>query len=104
MQPLTKVEFPDGEVIWVRVDGRPGPTDSGLRDGGVRAVQNFTETIRAVAANVQRAVEQVSPDEVSVEFGMELAVDKEGVVAALAGISGSATLTVTLTWSRSSAS
>ena len=98
MQQLTKVQLPDGEVIWAKVKARQEPTDSGLLDGSVRAIKNFQETIRAVAGNVKNAVADASPDEVSVEFGLELASDKEGLVAALTGVSGSTTLTVTLTW------
>ncbi|MEU9288803.1 CU044_2847 family protein [Streptomyces sp. NPDC048275] len=99
MQQLVEVQLSDGQVIWARVEAPPGPQDSGFFDGGVRALRGFDTVLRSVADNVREAVAQAGPDEVSVELGVELALGKDGLVAALAGTSGSAAVKVTLSWS-----
>ncbi|MEW2082821.1 CU044_2847 family protein [Streptomyces sp. NPDC005283] len=99
MQQLVEVRLPDGQEIWARIESPPGPQDSGFFDGGARALRGFDETLRSVAANVRDAVAQAGPDEVSVEFGVELALGKDGLIAALAGVSGTAAVKVTLSWS-----
>jgi hypothetical protein len=102
MRQLMEVRLPDGQAIWAQIESPGGPRDSGLFDGGARAVRGFETTLRSVAANVRDAVAQAAPDEVSVEFGVELALGKEGLVAALAGTSGTAAVKVTLSWSNGS--
>lgn len=98
MQKLMEVRLPDGETIWAKVEVPGGPQDTGILDGSARALRGLDLAVRAVAANVRQAVAEARPDEVSVEFGLELAVGKDGLVAALAGTSGTATISVTLTW------
>lgn len=99
MRQLVEVQLPDGQIICARVESPGGPQDSGLFDAGARVLRGFDATLRSVAANVHDAVAQAAPDEVSVEFGVELALGKDGLVAALAGTSGSAAVKVTLSWS-----
>lgn len=100
MRRLMEVQLPDGQAIWAQVESAGGPQDSGLFDGGARVLRGFETTLRSVAANVRDAVAQAAPDEVSVEFGVELSLGKDGLVAALAGTSGSAAVKVTLSWSK----
>jgi hypothetical protein len=92
------LELPDGQVIWARVED-VGPRDV-VRPGVRQVLNGFVETVRGVAANVRDAVVDAQPDEVSVEFGVDLSIAGEGVVAALAGIAGTAAVRVTLTWTR----
>ena len=96
MSELIKVELPDGQTVWAHVEP-DGPRDVGF---GTRAMKlhGFTEALQAVATNVRDAVRAARPNEVSVEFGIELSVGEEGLVAALAGVSGTTTLNVTMTW------
>ncbi|MEW1862358.1 CU044_2847 family protein [Streptomyces sp. NPDC088194] len=98
MRQLVEVQLPDGQAIWARIESPGGPQDSGLLDGGARALRGFETTLRTVATNVRDAVAQAAPDKVSVEFGVELALGKDGLVAALAGTSGTAAVKVTLEW------
>lgn len=99
MREAFQVEMPDGQVFWATVDDQGlGPSDSGLRDDLVERLHGFQESVRAVAVNARDAVAAARPDEVSVEFGLELAAGKDGIVAALVGASGTAAFKVTLTW------
>jgi hypothetical protein len=96
LSELIQVELPDEQVIWAMI-ADDGPQDVGLRDG-VHRLKGLTEAIQAVAHNVREALPAIRPDEVTVGFGIELAVGEGGLVAALSGISGKATITVTLGW------
>jgi hypothetical protein len=98
MSELIEVELPDGQIIWARVEDNGGPQDVGLHDR-IQKLKGLTEALQGVAGNVRDAMRTVKPDEVSVEFGIELTVGEDGLVAALAGVSGTATLDVTLSWS-----
>ncbi|MER5882923.1 CU044_2847 family protein [Streptomyces sp. NPDC001941] len=99
MGELVRLEMPDGQLVWATVAEDTGPGDVGLGERVVEKLQGFHESLRAVATNVRDAVAPARPDEVSVEFGVELAVGRDGVMAALVGAGGSAAFTVTLTWS-----
>ncbi|OIJ63596.1 hypothetical protein WN71_032750 [Streptomyces mangrovisoli] len=92
--------MPDGQVIWAMVDGPAGrgPRDTGIGDQVVQRIEGFQESLHAVAENVRAAVANAKPDEVNVEFGLELAAGKHGVVAALTGVGGKATFKVALKW------
>jgi hypothetical protein len=96
VRDLVRVELPDNELIWAVVEG------SGSQDVGFgpprQVLSGLTETIRGIAGNVRQAVRDAAPDEFSVEFGVELAMGKEGLVAALVGIDGTASIKVTVAW------
>ncbi|MFJ4203512.1 CU044_2847 family protein [Streptomyces sviceus] len=98
MSQLMQLVMPNGQLMWATVEGRGGPRDSGIGDRVVEKLEGFQESLQTVAANVQSALASARPDEVSVEFGLELAAGKTGVVAAVAGVGGKATFKVTLKW------
>lgn len=97
MSELIEVELSDGQVIWARVEESDDPRDVGLRER-VQKLKGLTEVLQGVAHNVRDGLGAIKPDEVTVAFGVELAMGEDGVVAALAGVSGAATLTITLSW------
>ncbi|HEY9374131.1 CU044_2847 family protein [Streptomyces sp.] len=101
---LVQLEMPDGRFIWATVAEDDGPSDSGLGDRFAEKLHGFHESLQVVATNVRDAVATARPDEVSVEFGLELAAGESGVVAALVGGSGKAAFKVTLTWNGSAQS
>jgi hypothetical protein len=96
-QQLVELAMPDGQTVWAMVE-RQGPRDTGLGEQVTQRIEGFQESLRTVAANVRAAVATARPDEVGVEFGLELAAGKHGVVAALAGVGGKAAFKVTLKW------
>ncbi|BAJ26214.1 MULTISPECIES: CU044_2847 family protein [Kitasatospora] len=97
-QQLVELELPDGQTVWALVDGPSGPRDTGFGDQLATRVEGLRESLQAVASNVRDAVAAARPDEVSVEFGLELAAGRGGVVAALTGVGGKATFKVGLKW------
>jgi hypothetical protein len=93
--------MPDGQLMWATVEGPGGPRDSGIGEQVVEKLEGFQQSLQTVAANVRTAVASARPDEISVEFGLELAAGRSGVVAAVAGVNGKAAFKVTLKWGTS---
>jgi len=106
--PLT---MPDGTPVWARIDIEgeqlagiltgDGPSDVGIGDKVAAKVRGLQETLHSVAVNVHQGLRTAAPDQVTIEFGLELAAADDGIVAALTGVSGSATIKVTATWEKS---
>ncbi|MER5948325.1 CU044_2847 family protein [Streptomyces sp. NPDC001904] len=102
-------------MVRVQVGGRPVllrtadvgalvPTQSGYADAGrvtdrvARGVEGLDDLIRGVGTAMRQAAAAVRPDEVTVSFGVELAVKPGAVVSLLAASEAKAALTVTLAW------
>ncbi|MGW2418271.1 CU044_2847 family protein [Streptomyces sp. NPDC001709] len=98
MSQLVRLQMPDDQVMWATVDEVDGPSDSGLGERITEKLEGFHESLQTIAGNVRSAVASARPDEISVEFGLELAAGENGIVAALVGGSGKAAFKVTLTW------
>lgn len=96
MQDLVRVELPDGQFVWARVDVS-GPRDVAFQRTP-QVLKGLTETVRGVAANVRDGLRGLNPDEITVEFGVELAMADGGLVAALAGAKVNSSIAVTLGW------
>ncbi|WP_406429630.1 CU044_2847 family protein [Streptomyces sp. NBC_01589] len=110
---ITRIEMPDGTPVWARISGaeeleRPasgggGPTytDTGFGDITDR-VQARVESLHSVVTSVARSLavplRAVRPDEVSVEFGIELTAKSGKVVGLLADGEAKGAIKVTLTW------
>ncbi|MCQ4080331.1 hypothetical protein NGB36_06905 [Streptomyces sp. RB6PN25] len=108
-----RIALPDGTEVWARLSPVTahgddadyaddteygGYEDVGALDKVVARVQHLRELVTGVAASVRDAAAQAAPDEVSVEFGVELAVKSGAVISVLADSEAKAALTVTLTW------
>lgn len=94
---LVPVELANGEQIWARVsvDGPSNVSASGL----LRLDQEeLRSTIRSVGDTLWDAVTPLKPDEVAIEFGIELALKSGKLTSLLAEASGAASVKVSLTW------
>ncbi|MFJ1842202.1 CU044_2847 family protein [Streptomyces sp. NPDC088146] len=107
---ITRIEMPDGTPVWARITGAeelakpargPAFTDIGYGDFADQ-VQARVESLRAVVTSVARSLAEplraVRPDEVSVEFGIELTAKAGKVVGLLADGEAKGGIKVTLTW------
>ncbi|MFF9346004.1 CU044_2847 family protein [Streptomyces sp. NPDC014734] len=107
---VTRIEMPDGTPVWARISGAeelaapslgPAFTDIGYGDFADQ-VQARVESLRGVVTSVARSLAEplraVRPDEVSVEFGIELTAKAGKVVGLLADGEAKGGITVTLTW------
>ncbi|WP_442819677.1 CU044_2847 family protein [Streptomyces sp. NBC_00841] len=110
---ITRIEMPDGTPVWARISGaeelerRPAGnglsyTDTGFSDFADQ-VQARVESLQGVVTSVARSLAEplraVRPDEVSVEFGIELTAKAGKVVGLLADGEAKGAIKVTLTWS-----
>jgi hypothetical protein len=95
-KPL-QVELPSGEVIWARV-AVDGPQN--VASGGLQRldVEDLSRTVRGVSASLRQAVDDLVPDEVRVEFGLELALKSGKLISMLAEAGAMASIKVTLAW------
>lgn len=97
MRELVEVELPSGHVMWATVESADVPRDVGL-GGRFSDLPGFAEILEWVGTGVATGLRQAKPDQVTAEFGVELAAGHSGLVAALGGIAGKAQLTVTMSW------
>ncbi|MFD9217182.1 CU044_2847 family protein [Streptomyces sp. NPDC087659] len=114
---VTRIVLPDGTPVWARISGagegeleRPGPSGPGTEPGGLpysdtgfaEQVQARVESLHGVVTGVARSLagplRAVRPDEVSVEFGIELTAKAGKVVGLLADGETKGAIKVTLTW------
>lgn len=98
MPDLVQLEMPGGQTMWAMVEGPRGPGDVGVAEEVREKLHGFHETLHTLAVNARSAVAAAKPEEVTVEFGLELVVGKGGVFAALVGAGGTAGVKVTLKW------
>ncbi|MFD7446473.1 CU044_2847 family protein [Streptomyces sp. NPDC059909] len=123
---ITRIVLPDGTPVWARISGAeelerarpstpggppggqgeaPGGTPGGLSysdTGFAEQVQARVESLQGVVTGVARSLAEplraVRPDEVSVEFGIELTAKAGKVVGLLADGEAKGAIKVTLTW------
>jgi Trypsin-co-occurring domain 1 len=92
-----QVQLPTGEVIWakVAVDGPQNVASGTLQH---LDIDELGRTIRGLSASLYQAVDRLMPDEVEVEFGLELALKSGKLISMLAEAGGTASVKVTLGW------
>ncbi|MCL6672802.1 MULTISPECIES: CU044_2847 family protein [Streptomyces] len=104
---VARIALPDGTPVWARISGTeeltapPGQlsfSDVGFAERVEASVDSLHSLITGVARSLAEPLRAVRPDEVSVEFGIELTAKAGKVVGLLADGEAKAALTVTLTW------
>ncbi|GHF12671.1 CU044_2847 family protein [Streptomyces griseoluteus] len=97
---VARIELPDGTPVWARISGAEelSYTDTGFHERVEASVESLHSLITGVARSLSAPLSAVRPDEVSVEFGIELTAKAGKVVGLLADGEAKAALTVTLTW------
>lgn len=122
---IAHIRLPDGTPVWARISGaeqlipqpRPAPgeyADSGYGEGGpgdggyadsgflsdrvVARLESLDGLVAGVTRSVADALRGVRPDEVSVQFGIELSGRSGHLVGLLADGGTKASINVTLTW------
>ncbi|MEV5506045.1 CU044_2847 family protein [Streptomyces orinoci] len=106
---ITQVRLDDGTVVWARVseaEELAGPGEGGYRDSSaVHRVADLagglSDVVRGVVGSLREGLAAARPDEVEVEFGIELSAKSGKVISLLADGEGRASVKVTLTWSES---
>ncbi|MER6563937.1 CU044_2847 family protein, partial [Streptomyces sp. NPDC001027] len=104
---VARIALPDGTPVWARISGAgelsapPGRlsySDTGFAERVEASVESLHALVTGVARSLAEPLRAVRPDEVSVEFGIELTAKAGRVVGLLADGEAKAGITVTLTW------
>ncbi|MER7841835.1 CU044_2847 family protein [Streptomyces sp. NPDC096040] len=104
---IARVRLPDGTPVWARISGAEeltAPsgelsfTDTGFAERVEATVESLNSLVGGVARSLAEPLRAVRPDEVSVEFGIELTAKAGKVVGLLADGEAKAAITVTLSW------
>ncbi|MYZ35978.1 MULTISPECIES: CU044_2847 family protein [unclassified Streptomyces] len=104
---ITRVEMPDGTPVWARISGaeelrRPSGgltySDTGFAEQVQARVESLNGVVTSVARSLAAPLRAVRPDEVSIEFGIELTAKSGKVVGLLADGEAKGAIKVTLTW------
>ncbi|GAA1522416.1 hypothetical protein GCM10009730_33030 [Streptomyces albidochromogenes] len=99
MSDAVQAVMPNGTSIWVRVnDDDEGPRDTGFGDSVSRQLGDLPTTLETVTQSVRSGLRRAAPDEVTLEFGIEIAVKSGKLVSVVTEAGGKATLKVTATW------
>ncbi|GHF13836.1 MULTISPECIES: CU044_2847 family protein [Streptomyces] len=110
-QGITQVRLDDGTVVWARItEAHELGEDDTADDGGyadssaVRRVADMTDglsdVVRGVVGSLRMGLAAAAPQEVEVEFGIELSAKAGKVISLLADGEGKASITVRLTWNQ----
>ncbi|MGY0491834.1 CU044_2847 family protein [Streptomyces sp. WG-D5] len=105
---VARIALPDGTPVWARISGsaeelgvRSGElsfSDTGFTDRVEAGVESLHGLVTGVARSLAGPLRAVRPDEVSVEFGVELTAKAGKVVGLLADGEAKTAIKVTLTW------
>ncbi|MFF4896774.1 CU044_2847 family protein [Streptomyces sp. NPDC001068] len=104
---IARVRLPDGTPVWARISGAEelavpsgelSYSDTGFTERVEATVESLNSLVGGVARSLAEPLRAVRPDEVSVEFGIELTAKAGKVVGLLADGEAKAAITVTLTW------
>jgi len=97
------VQLPNGAKIWAEVQD-VGPKEvevagfDRLKDA--LSLDSLRDAIQGLGTMALMAIENIEPELVSVEFGLELAVDNGQITALWVKGSAKANLKITLSWKR----
>ncbi|MEV7223538.1 CU044_2847 family protein [Streptomyces sp. NPDC093681] len=104
---VTRIVLPDGTPVWARISGAaelPAPSgqlsfsDTGFTERIEASVESLNALVTGVARSLAEPLRAVRPDEVSVQFGIELTAKAGKVVGLLADGEAKTGISVTLTW------
>lgn len=104
---VTLVEMPDGTPVWARISGaemleQPSGelrfSDVGAGQQVAARVEDLKELVGSVARSLAGPLRAVRPDEVTVEFSIELTAKPGKVVGLIADGEAKGGITVTLGW------
>ncbi|KNB52031.1 hypothetical protein AC230_16695 [Streptomyces caatingaensis] len=96
----------DGTVVWARISeaqelrapGAGGYQDSSAARRVARLASGMSDVVRGVVGSLRTGLAAARPQEVKVEFGIELSAQSGQVISMIADGGGKASVNVTLTW------
>jgi len=92
-----QVELPTGETIWAKV-AVEGPTNVSSGVLQLLDIEDLRRTVRGVSLSLRQALDDLAPEKLEVEFGLELSLKAGKLTSMLAEAGATATVKVTLGW------
>lgn len=109
-QGITQVRLDDGTVVWARITDAHeldedaaegvGYADSSAVSRVAEMTDGLSDVVRGVVGSLRMGLAAAAPQEVEVEFGIELSAKAGKVISLLADGEGRASVTVRLTWNQ----
>lgn len=97
MSRSVQILLPTGEVVWL--EARSAGASDVAAVGLVKLdADELRDTVRGLSNTLRGALEELVPDQMQLEFGLELAVKSGKVTSLIAEAGATATIKVTMTW------
>ncbi|MEV6344962.1 CU044_2847 family protein [Actinoplanes sp. NPDC051851] len=97
MGELVEVGLSSGDTMWVTLESGQEARDVGFGEKFTN-LPGLAAIVEWVSSGVSAGLTRARPGTVTAEFGVEIAAGEHGLVAALAGVGGKATVKVSMTW------
>ncbi|WDZ87487.1 CU044_2847 family protein [Micromonospora cathayae] len=94
----TKVQLPTGQVIWATVYDEDYRAVSASRKMPRLDPAELRGLVQGVSTSIRQALDELAPDDVSIEFGVDFALKTTGLTSLLAEASSKASVKVTVSW------
>jgi hypothetical protein len=102
MSRSVQVQLPTGDIVWARVETE-GPSD--VAAGGLLKLDpdDLRKTLRGVSESVRGALVDLTPDQLQIEFGLQLTAKSGKITSMLAEAGATASIKVSMTWVKDTA-
>lgn len=94
---IVPVKLENGNVIWVQVVGKSGEEDVVFEE---LAFSHIMKSIPDIAGALYKSVDAITPQKVSIEFGLSVGIESGQLTTVLVQGTGSANVVIKLEWSR----
>lgn len=93
---IIEVKLPNGKSIYVEATPLGGEQDVSFK---LPNFEEISDTIESVSRSLLSAIQKVSPQKASVEFGLEIGVESGQLTTLLVKGSGKSNIKITFEWS-----
>ena len=102
MSRSVQVQLPSGDVVWAKVETE-GPSD--VAAGGLLKLdpEELRKTLRGVSESVREALVDLTPDQLQIEFGIQLTAKSGKITSMLAEAGATASIKVSMSWAKDTA-
>lgn len=98
---IIPISFEDGTILQIQATMLGGFEQVGTKEGGM-SFDNVTKSIRNIAREIAKVIKDIQPNKAAVSMGFDVATSEGQLTALLVKGTASASLTVTLEWTKES--
>ena len=100
---IIPVQFEDGTILQIQATMLGGMEKVGAKEGNF-SFDNVTKSIKSIAGEIAKVIQDVQPNKATVSLGFEVATSEGQLTALLVKGTATANLAVTLEWVKEPAS